>query len=72
MRFTNENLGHGTPARQVHHAIALFGRKVYAHLLNVLDAARFEELFGTIAIRANGGGVHLDGGHGAVRVLGFF
>jgi hypothetical protein len=72
MRFTNEDLRHGTPARQAHHAIALFGGEVNAHFFDLLDAARFKELLGTIAIGANGGGVHLDGRHGGMGGLSFF
>jgi len=62
--LTNEDLGHGAPSCQSHHAIALFGGEVNAYLLDLLDAARFKKLFGPIAIGANGGGVHLDGRHG--------
>jgi len=64
MRVTNEDLRDSSPTRQGHHPISLFGQEVDSHLLNVLDATSFEDLFGPVAIGANGGGVHLDGWHG--------
>ena len=72
MRFTNEDLGNGAPARQAHHAISIFGGEVDAHLFDLLDAARFKKLLGPIAIGTNRGGVHLDGGHDGEGGLGFF
>ena len=64
MLIANENLRHSAPACKRHHAASLFGELVDADLFNVLDAARFQELFGPNAIRTNCGGEHLDWGHG--------
>jgi hypothetical protein len=67
MLIANENLRHSAPACERHHAASLFGELVDADLFNVLDAPRFQELFGPNAIRANCGGEHLDGWHGVGR-----
>lgn len=64
MGLANEDLRHGTPAGQGHHAVTLIRGEVDSHLLDMLDAASFEDLLGPVAIGANSGGVHLDGWHG--------
>jgi hypothetical protein len=61
---TNEDLRHGAPSSEGHHAASLFWELIDADLFNVLDAPRFQELFGPNAIRTNCGGEHLDWGHG--------
>jgi len=64
MGLANEDLRHGSPACQGHHAVTLIRREIDSHLLNMLDAASLEDLLGPIAIGTNSGGVHLDGWHG--------
>lgn len=64
MGLANEDLRHGTPAGQGHHAVTLIRGEVDSHLLDMLDAASFEDLLGPVAIGTNSGGVHLDGWHG--------
>ena len=64
MGSPNEDLGYGAPAGQVHHLLTLLGIGVNSNFFDVLDAAGFENLLGPHAIRANSGGVHLDGLHG--------
>ena len=64
MGLANEDLRDSAPARQAHHPVSLFGQKVDSHLLDMLDATSFEDLFGPVAIGTNSGGVHLDGWHG--------
>jgi hypothetical protein len=43
--------------------VALERVGVDAYFLDLLNALGFEDIFGARAIRANGGGVHLDGLH---------
>jgi len=64
MGLANEDLRHGPPACQGHHAVTLVSGEIDSHLLDVLDAASFEDLLGPVAIGTNSGGVHLDGWHG--------
>jgi hypothetical protein len=64
MRVANEDLRHRTPARDFHHVGACLGVGVDADFFNLGHAFGVEQLLGSNAIRANGGGVHLDGGHG--------
>ena len=59
----NEDLRHGASPSQGHHAVALFGQLVDAHLFNVLNSSRFEQLLGANTERANGGREHLDWRH---------
>lgn len=64
MGLANKDLRHGTPTGQGHHAVTLIRGEVDSHLLDMLDAASFEDLLGPVAIGTNSGGVHLDGWHG--------
>jgi hypothetical protein len=63
MGVTDENLGHRAAACDFHHVGTRLGVSVDAHFFNVCHAFGGQQLFGTDAIRANGGGVHLDGLH---------
>jgi hypothetical protein len=60
MGAANENLRHSTPTGDLHHGVARVGIFIDTNFFNLLNAASFEKLFGANAIRANGGGVHLD------------
>ena len=61
---TDEDLRHGAPSGEGHHAVPLLRQLVNANLFDVFDTPRFQELFGPNAIRTNCGGEHLDWGHG--------
>jgi hypothetical protein len=63
MGCTNENLRHCATTGGLHHVVALERVGVDAYFLDLLNALGFEDIFGARAIRANGGGVHLDGLH---------
>ena len=65
---TDEDLRHGAPSCERHHAVALLRQLIDANLFDVLDAPGLQELFGPNAIRANCGGEHLDWGHGVNAV----
>ena len=64
MGLADEDLRHRAPAREVHHGGARLRVAVDADLLDLLDALGLEDLLGANAVRANGGGVHLDVLHG--------
>ena len=66
MGVANENLRHGAPAGDLHHVGTGNGVHVDADFLNLLHAFGLENLLGANAVRADGGGVHLDGLHGAL------
>ena len=63
MRIPNKNLGDRAAARDFHHVGAGLHVNVDAHLFNMRHAFGCQQLFGSDAIRTNGGGVHLDGLH---------
>jgi hypothetical protein len=64
MCVANEDLRHGAAARGFHHVGAGHWVGVDANFFHLRHAFGFEYLLGANAIRANSGGVHLDGGHG--------
>ena len=59
----DEDLWHGASSRQVHHAHALVRVGVDTDFFNVRHAFGMKDLFGPNSIRANSGGIHLDGLH---------
>jgi hypothetical protein len=61
MRVANEDLRHSAAARDFHHVCALLGVGVDADFFNLRHALALQQLLGANAIRADGGGVHLDG-----------
>jgi hypothetical protein len=72
MSRSNEDLGHRTAACGLHHVVTLHRIGVDADFLNLLNAFGLEDLLGACAVRANGGGVHLDGLHGGTLGNGSF
>jgi hypothetical protein len=70
--LADEDLWHRATSGDGHHVFTLLGIGVDADLFDVGHAFGFEDLLGTDAVRANGGGVHLDGGHeGLQKAVGF-
>jgi hypothetical protein len=61
-----EYLRHGTLAGDLHHldALPMVAVEINPDLFDFSDATFPKQLFGADAVRANGGGVHLDGLHG--------
>ena len=69
MGVTNENLRHRAAARDLHHVGPRLGVGVDAHFFNVDHTFGRQQLFGTDAVGANGGGVHLDGLHAGLSEM---
>jgi hypothetical protein len=63
MGITDEDLWHRATTGDGHHVGTCVRVGVDANFFNVGHAFGVEQLLGTNAIGANGGGVHLDGGH---------
>src|SRR6478609_4062674 len=70
MGVADEDLRHRAPAREVHHGGARLRVAVDADLLDLIDTLGLEDLLRANAVRANGGGVHLDGLHRGYLVEG--
>ena len=66
MCVSNENLRHGAPARDCHHVLHGSLVLVDTNFFDFLNTFGFQDAFGPNAVRANGGGVHLDGLHVSV------
>src|SRR5690606_26628839 len=64
VRLADEDLRHRAPASALHHVLARGRVGVDADLLDLLHAARLEQLLGTGAVGTHGGRVHLHGLHG--------
>ena len=63
MGAAHKNLRHRAPASDFHHGGALLWVGVDSDFFNLLNALGLEQAFSLHAIRADGGGVHLDSLH---------